>query len=65
MTPPIPSPCRNVCRLGADRLCDGCGRSDQEIARWIGMRPEERSRIMARTAAWLVRPATSSTEPRR
>lgn len=65
MTGSIPSPCRNICRLGADQVCDGCGRSDAEIARWIGMTPEDRRRIMVRTEAWQVRPAPGSTEPSR
>jgi len=56
VTTPLPSPCRNVCRLGGDGLCDGCGRTVNEIARWIRMSAEERRTVMARVADWRVRP---------
>lgn len=44
---PIVTPCVNVCRIGRDRLCEGCRRTTGEIARWTGMTPEERDRVMA------------------
>lgn len=65
MTGPVPSPCRDICRLGADQVCDGCGRTIMEIAGWRALAGEERIRIMTRTANWVVRPATNSTEPHR
>jgi predicted Fe-S protein YdhL (DUF1289 family) len=44
----IETPCNRVCvvhpTLG---LCIGCGRSLDEIARWIDFAPAERTRIMA------------------
>jgi uncharacterized protein len=44
----IESPCNKVCvvhpTLG---LCIGCGRSLDEIGRWIDLAPAERARIMA------------------
>lgn len=41
------TPCVNICLLD-DRsgLCVGCGRSGNEIARWVDMTPEQRSTIM-------------------
>lgn len=44
----IDSPCVKVCVLhpGA-KLCMGCYRSGEEIARWSRMEPSERSAIMA------------------
>jgi predicted Fe-S protein YdhL (DUF1289 family) len=42
------SPCIKVCVIDpATRLCKGCGRSLDEIARWGGMTDGERARIMA------------------
>jgi hypothetical protein len=52
---PLPSPCRNVCRLGADGLCDGCGRTLAEIADWIGMPAVQRGAVMSRVQDWKVR----------
>lgn len=44
----IDSPCVKVCVMhpGA-RLCMGCFRTGDEIARWSRMSPEERTAIMA------------------
>jgi predicted Fe-S protein YdhL (DUF1289 family) len=56
MTPPaIPSPCRQICRLGPDELCDGCGRSLTEIARWGVLSAAERRAVMDRVAGWRIR----------
>lgn len=42
------SPCVGVCVLDRDsRLCTGCWRSVQEIARWGSCDDAERLRIMA------------------
>ncbi|MBN8808720.1 MAG: DUF1289 domain-containing protein [Sphingomonas sp.] len=43
----IASPCINVCRIGRDRLCEGCRRTTAEIARWTSMTPAERDAVMA------------------
>jgi uncharacterized protein len=56
MTGPLPSPCRSVCRLGDDGRCDGCGRTLDEIARWIQMTAEERRAVLARVVDWATRP---------
>ena len=43
------SPCINICKLDkAGRICTGCGRTVQEIARWRGMSKAERHAIMER-----------------
>jgi predicted Fe-S protein YdhL (DUF1289 family) len=45
---PIESPCTKVCVVHpAAKLCIGCGRSLDEIARWIDLNAAERQRIMA------------------
>jgi uncharacterized protein len=43
---PILSPCIGICRLGEDGYCEGCLRSGDEIARWVGMGERERRRIL-------------------
>lgn len=43
----IESPCVNICRIGKDRLCDGCRRTIDEIASWRAMTPAERAMVMA------------------
>jgi uncharacterized protein len=41
------SPCIHVCSVDpASRLCVGCGRSIDEISRWVDMSPAERRAIM-------------------
>jgi predicted Fe-S protein YdhL (DUF1289 family) len=43
----IETPCTKVCMLDPEtRLCRGCGRSLEEIARWSGLPPEERRRVI-------------------
>lgn len=46
----IDSPCINVCRLDAQRVCTGCGRTIDEIAGWRGMSDAERRVVVARAA---------------
>ncbi|MDO7842520.1 DUF1289 domain-containing protein [Sphingomonas immobilis] len=46
--PPIASPCINICRIDrATRLCEGCLRTLDEIARWGSGTPEWRAEVMA------------------
>jgi predicted Fe-S protein YdhL (DUF1289 family) len=41
------SPCVHICTVDpATRLCVGCGRSIDEISRWVAMTPQERRAIM-------------------
>jgi predicted Fe-S protein YdhL (DUF1289 family) len=43
----IETPCIRVCVVHPSlRLCTGCGRSLDEIARWIDLTADERGRIM-------------------
>ena len=43
----VSSPCRNLCRLSADgSLCEGCGRTLEEIGAWLQMGDAERQRMM-------------------
>ncbi|MEZ5827758.1 MAG: DUF1289 domain-containing protein [Hyphomicrobiales bacterium] len=42
------TPCVNICLLDSKSgLCVGCGRSTDEIARWVEMTTVERRAIMA------------------
>ncbi|HEX4480960.1 MAG TPA: DUF1289 domain-containing protein [Rudaea sp.] len=40
------TPCIGICRLGVDGLCEGCLRTSDEIARWMYMSEDERTRLM-------------------
>ncbi|AQV92445.1 Fe-S oxidoreductase [Cupriavidus necator] len=54
---PVPSPCRNVCRMDpASGYCEGCLRTIEEIAGWSSAGDEDKRRIWAQLpqrAAWL------------
>jgi predicted Fe-S protein YdhL (DUF1289 family) len=44
----VSSPCIRVCILDPETgLCEGCGRTREEIASWFRFSEEERGRIMA------------------
>ncbi len=44
---PIETPCVSVCMIDQPTgLCEGCGRTVEEIVRWIRLTPAERRRIM-------------------
>lgn len=44
----ISSPCVKLCQLDpVTRLCQGCGRSLDEIGRWSSLSEDERRAIMA------------------
>jgi len=45
-SPPIATPCINVCRLDERGYCIGCYRSGEEIGRWRAMSQDERLRLM-------------------
>lgn len=59
----IESPCVKICTVDArSGRCLGCGRTVEEIARWIGMSGDERRRIMAELPGRLAdRPAAAAT----
>lgn len=43
----IVSPCVRICMIHPDaRICVGCYRTADEIARWTAMGPEARARVM-------------------
>jgi len=43
----VQSPCIRICMIHPqERLCTGCYRTMDEIARWSRLNPQERSRIM-------------------
>ena len=42
-----PSPCINVCSLGAHGYCLGCLRTGEEIARWMAMSAAEQWQLLA------------------
>ena len=43
----IETPCVKVCVVDPEtQLCIGCGRTRMEIARWIGLSPDERHKIV-------------------
>ncbi|CAP62805.1 conserved hypothetical protein; putative exported protein [Cupriavidus taiwanensis LMG 19424] len=60
---PVPSPCRNVCRMDpATGYCAGCLRTIEEIAGWSSAGDEDKRRIWAQLpqrAAWLAGEETS------
>jgi len=56
---PIVSPCVNICRIGKDRLCEGCRRTIDEVARWTSMTPAERDSIMAELPSRPIAPSQS------
>jgi len=48
----IESPCVKICTLDArSRMCLGCGRSIDEIARWTALSAAERARVMSELPA--------------
>jgi hypothetical protein len=50
----ISSPCNRICVMHpASRICVGCGRSLDEIARWAALSEAERLAIMSRLPARL------------
>ncbi|WP_270936027.1 DUF1289 domain-containing protein [Falsiroseomonas oryzae] len=49
--PPVRSPCVKLCVLDAANVCEGCGRSLDEIAAWPAADEATRRAILARAAA--------------
>jgi predicted Fe-S protein YdhL (DUF1289 family) len=44
----VSTPCVKVCLIDPETgLCEGCGRTREEIAAWFRLSEEERLRIMA------------------
>jgi predicted Fe-S protein YdhL (DUF1289 family) len=61
------TPCIRICAVHPTlRLCVGCGRSLDEIARWVEITAAERARIMAQLPqrlAALTGASTTTTAP--
>jgi predicted Fe-S protein YdhL (DUF1289 family) len=52
----IATPCINICMLDArSGLCEGCGRSSDEIGAWASLSQAERRYIMAQLPERLAR----------
>ena len=48
----LDTPCIGVCEMDSRRdMCLGCGRTLLEIARWAGLTPAERTKILAEIPA--------------
>lgn len=47
--PAVDSPCVSICRM-KDGLCEGCGRTLDEIAEWSTATDDRRRAILARIA---------------
>jgi predicted Fe-S protein YdhL (DUF1289 family) len=48
---PVPSPCRNVCRMdGATGYCEGCLRTIDEIAGWSARSEQDKRAIWLQLA---------------
>ena len=61
----ISSPCIKICAIDpANKLCQGCGRTLQEIAQWSRLSEVERLAIMA-TLADRLDPRQGGEAPRR
>lgn len=61
----ISSPCIKVCVIDpASRLCQGCGRTLQEIAQWSQLSEAERLAVMA-TLGERLSPPRGGQAPRR
>jgi len=58
---PVASPCIDICRLDARRICIGCHRTIEEIAEWSRASEARRREILSdlnRRRATLPSPAT-------
>ena len=42
----IASPCKSICRLNEEDICEGCGRTKKEIQDWKIYSDKRRSMIM-------------------
>ncbi len=60
----VSSPCIRVCLLDPETgLCEGCGRTREEIGSWFRLPEEERLRIMAELPERMRRAFMPTTEP--
>jgi hypothetical protein len=60
----IETPCIRICVVHPTaRLCAGCGRSLDEITRWVILTDEERGRIMAQLPPRLAAMSRANSSP--
>lgn len=63
MADEIVSPCRNICRVSpGGALCEGCGRTLEEIGCWAGASDAEKRRIVAAARERLRKLASAPSE---
>ena len=60
-----PSPCCGVCQLDEMLVCQGCGRTLQEIADWPFMKSSDRESVVERALARLAARRQSLAEAQR
>ena len=61
---PVPSPCVGLCRMdAADRWCEGCLRSRDEIAVWSQLSPREQRALCAQLPSRRAHLAALQTAP--
>jgi len=44
--PQVPSPCRSLCNLNPQAICEGCFRTSSEISFWVSMSNEEKLEVI-------------------
>lgn len=62
---PVPSPCRNICRMGADGYCEGCLRTIDEIAGWGGRADADKRAIWQALPARAAATVQAEADPAR
>lgn len=65
MTPPVPSPCVNVCRMSPlTGWCEGCLRTLDEIAAWSTLSDDGKRAVWARLDERRARAALPEDPPK-
>lgn len=44
----VPSPCVNLCKLDSDFVCEGCGRTIEEVLKWPEYTNEQKQAVLDR-----------------
>jgi len=44
----VASPCVNVCKLDSDFVCEGCGRTIEEVLKWPEYTDEQKLAVLNR-----------------
>jgi predicted Fe-S protein YdhL (DUF1289 family) len=63
ISPPISSPCIDVCQLDAEGNCAGCARTVREIACWSALGEADRIEIMRELPARIADMGTKAAAP--